>query len=215
MRNIFNMDGPIFVFLSKVADIMILNIMFLVTCVPVITIGAGLTALYATAMRCICRGEGYVFKTFWKEFASHLKHSTLSYFLVGAVYMILYIDFRAVSVMFSTTVSWLLSIIICLTALLLSMMVSYLFAYIAVADTTMKEIFKNSLLISIARLPYTVIMIVLNLAPIIIMLISGYIYVQVMAFYFLAGFAVVASVNSLLLNKTFKKFNLIDSAEDE
>lgn len=58
-------------------------------------------------------------------------------------------------------------------------------------------------------------MIALNLAPVIITLVSGYIYVQVMAFYFLAGFAVIASVNSLLLNRTFIKFNLIDQAEDE
>ncbi|SHK00638.1 YesL family protein [Hespellia stercorisuis] len=210
MRNIFNMDGPVFTLLSKAADILILNIMFLVTCVPIITIGAGLTALYATAMKCICRGEGYVFKTFLKEFTSHFKHSTLSYLLVAAAYMILYVDFRFVSAMPSTAVSWILSIVVCSVVLLLSMMVSYLFAYIAVADTTMKEIFKNSMIISIARLPFTVLMIALNLAPVIMVLVSGYIYVQVMAFYFLAGFAVVASVNSLLLNKTFKKFNLID-----
>ena len=215
MKNIFNMEGPIFVILSKAADILVLNIMFLVTCVPIITIGAGVTALYATAMKCICRGEGYVLKTFWKEFASHFKHSTLSYLLVGAAYTILYIDFRFASAMFPKTVSWILSIIVCSAALFLLMMVSYLFAYIAVADTTMKEIFKNSMIISIARLPFTAIMIALNLAPVIITLVSGYIYVQVMAFYFLAGFAVIASVNSLLLNRTFIKFNLIDQAEDE
>ncbi|MDD3362126.1 MAG: YesL family protein [Hespellia sp.] len=215
MKNIFNMDGPIFVFLSKVADILILNIMLLVTCVPIITIGAGLTALYATAMKCICRGEGYVFKTFCKEFALHFKHATLSYLLIGAAYIILYIDFRAVSVMFAATIAWVLRIVICLAALLLLMMASYLFAYIAIADTTMKENFKNSMLISIARLPYTVIMIVLNLAPVIIILVSGYIYIPMLGFYFWAGFAVVASVNSLLLNKTFKRFHMIDSAEDE
>ena len=174
-----------------------------------------MTALYAAAMKCICRGEGYIFKTFWKEFKEHFKHSTLIYLIIGAVYFILYVDFRFASTMSSRMISWGLNIIVCSAALFLSMMTSYIFAYIAVSDSTLKQIFKNSMIISIAQLPSTIAILILNLAPVIITLVSGYIYTQLMAFYFLVGFAVVASVNSLLLNSTFKKFKLIDQAEDE
>ena len=41
----FNMDGPIFRFLNKMADLCILNLIFMICCLPVITIGASLTAL--------------------------------------------------------------------------------------------------------------------------------------------------------------------------
>ena len=45
MNNLFNMDGPLFRFLSKVADLMILNLIFLISCIPIVTIGASITAL--------------------------------------------------------------------------------------------------------------------------------------------------------------------------
>ena len=43
MRQIFNLDGPVFTALSRLADLVILNLLFLLCCVPVVTIGASLT----------------------------------------------------------------------------------------------------------------------------------------------------------------------------
>ena len=45
MGKFFNMDSPIMRFMTKVADIMILNLLFVITSLPVITIGAAWTSL--------------------------------------------------------------------------------------------------------------------------------------------------------------------------
>ena len=43
---LFNPDSRIMIFLSRVADLVILNILWLVCCIPVVTIGASTTAMY-------------------------------------------------------------------------------------------------------------------------------------------------------------------------
>ena len=45
-----NLDSPVIVFLTTVADFMILNILFILCCAPVITIGPAVSALYTITM---------------------------------------------------------------------------------------------------------------------------------------------------------------------
>ena len=60
-------DSPVMRVLGRLGDIIILNMIFVVGCIPVITIGTSLSALYAVAMK-MARGEDpSVWKEFWKE----------------------------------------------------------------------------------------------------------------------------------------------------
>ena len=43
---LFNLDSPVMVFLSKVANLMILNVLTIICCIPIFTAGAAITALY-------------------------------------------------------------------------------------------------------------------------------------------------------------------------
>lgn len=49
-------DSPVMRVLGRLGDIIILNMIFVVGCIPVITIGTSLSALYAVAMK-MARGE--------------------------------------------------------------------------------------------------------------------------------------------------------------
>ena len=46
MGRIFDMDSPVMRFLGRLADLMILNLVTLLCCLPVVTIGASLTAMH-------------------------------------------------------------------------------------------------------------------------------------------------------------------------
>ena len=54
--NFFVIDSPVMRFLGRIGDIIILNLVFVVTALPVVTIGAAFSALYAVAMN-LARGE--------------------------------------------------------------------------------------------------------------------------------------------------------------
>lgn len=77
MNHLFDANGPIFTFLSKVCDIMIISILWTIFCLPVVTIGPSCAALYHTVHKSLLNSEGYVFSTFWKSFRSSLKQGIL------------------------------------------------------------------------------------------------------------------------------------------
>lgn len=89
MGGIFNYDGPLMSGLGKVADLVILNLLTLLFCIPIVTIGASLTACHYVALK-IKRGEGYVFQNFWKSFKENLKQST--------ILLLMYVVFMGVSI---------------------------------------------------------------------------------------------------------------------
>jgi len=53
MGKFFNLDSPLMRFMTKLADLMILNLLFLITCIPVITIGAAWTSLYYVTLKMV------------------------------------------------------------------------------------------------------------------------------------------------------------------
>ena len=46
MNRLFNIDNPVMQFLSKMFDLIVLNLIFILSCIPIITIGASISALY-------------------------------------------------------------------------------------------------------------------------------------------------------------------------
>lgn len=79
-----NLDSPVIVFLTTVADFMILNILFILCCAPVITIGPAVSALYTITMREARHEGGYIFKPFFKAFKNNFKQA----FLLSILYLI-------------------------------------------------------------------------------------------------------------------------------
>ena len=61
----FSIEGKLFGALSRMADLVILNVLFLLCCVPVITTGAAITAMYYVAGKMAENKEGYIFKSFF------------------------------------------------------------------------------------------------------------------------------------------------------
>ena len=47
-------ENPVIAFLNKMADLILLNLIFLLCCIPVVTIGPAITALYAVSLRWVC-----------------------------------------------------------------------------------------------------------------------------------------------------------------
>lgn len=69
MGRFFNIDSPIMHFLGRVADLMILNLVTLICCLPVVTIGASLTAMHYVLLKMVRNRESYIVRSF----SSHLR----------------------------------------------------------------------------------------------------------------------------------------------
>lgn len=99
MNRLFGMDSPLMVALMKIGDLLCLSVLWLVFSLPIFTIGASSTALYAAVFYCLRRNEAGVWKHFWKAFRENFKRSTLAWLIELAVLAVFALDaavFRAI-----------------------------------------------------------------------------------------------------------------------
>ena len=64
MNNLFNLDNPVMQFLSRIFDLVVLNVIFLVFCIPVVTAGASLSGLYYVSLKIVRGEEPYIWRYF-------------------------------------------------------------------------------------------------------------------------------------------------------
>ena len=99
MNRLFGMNSPLMVALMKIGDLLCLSVLWLVFSLPIFTIGASSTALYAAVFYCLRRNEAGVWKHFWKAFRENFKRSTLAWLIELAVLAVFSLDvavFRAI-----------------------------------------------------------------------------------------------------------------------
>lgn len=86
MGNIFSVDNAFFRLMSKVCDVFLMSILWLICSLPIVTAGAASAALNAVALRAVRNEEGYIFRSFFKAFAKYFKRATQLWlmFLAGA-----------------------------------------------------------------------------------------------------------------------------------
>ena len=77
MRSIFNLDSPIMSFLSRVGDLVWLNLLTLLCCIPVVTAGAAFTALHYVSIKMVRNEEGYLTRNYFKSFRQNFIQATL------------------------------------------------------------------------------------------------------------------------------------------
>ena len=205
MGSFFGLDSPLMRFLSRLADIFILNILFLICCVPVITIGASATALYTVTLKMARNEESYMVKGCWKAFKSNFKISTIVWLIMLVLGIILGLDYR-ITAAFTGVMGKVMQIAILIIGTFYTITMLYLFPYIARFVNDVKNSLKNALLFSILNLPYTILIAVITIAPVFLTFLTGKTLAYGLFIWLFFGFAAIAYVNSLLFRKIFAKY---------
>lgn len=201
MGKIFDLESPLFSFLSKMADLIWLNILTVVCSIPIFTIGASLTALNYVVLKMVRNEEGYINKSFFKSFKQNFKQATIIWLIILAVIMVLAGDFYILKYAVFEFPAWLRAILFAITFILL-IAVMHIFPVLAKFENTIKNTFKNSFLMGILSLPKTILMIICWIIPVLI----GLFVYQILPLVLALGISLPAYVNALLYNKTFKRF---------
>ena len=63
MNHFFHVNGPVFTFLSKFCDVLIISILWTLFCLPVVTVGPACAALYHTVHKSLLKSDGYILPT--------------------------------------------------------------------------------------------------------------------------------------------------------
>lgn len=92
MDRLFNVNNPLMRALSKLFDIGWLSLIYVVFCIPLVTIGAATTSLYYVSAKVLRKDRGYVWSEFWHSFKLNFKPATLMWLIFAAIYGLLYFN---------------------------------------------------------------------------------------------------------------------------
>jgi uncharacterized membrane protein YesL len=189
-------------FLNRFSSLVILNILFLCTSIPVFTLGASLTALYDVVFRLDTSREGKTVSAYFRAFRKNFRQSTP----VWMVFLILFIASCVNITVFSNMGGSLGHILFVVCAVILVnciLILGYTFPLISQFDNTFVNNLKNSLLLSVANLPRTLIIAVINCFPWALLFANFYSFIQLSFLWFALYFAAAAYFNSRILMKVF------------
>ena len=77
MGDFFSLEGPFMRFFDKVFNLLWLNILVIICCLPVFTAGAAFTAMHYVLLRMLHNEEGYISSNFFKSFKENFKQATI------------------------------------------------------------------------------------------------------------------------------------------
>lgn len=212
MERFFDMDNKFFTFMGRVGDFMILNILWIICCLPIVTIGASTSALYYAALKIARNEDSYPTRMFFHSFRQNLRQGiclTLIFFIAA---LVLFMDIqlcRSMGGLLGQVLTGLFLLMIFVFAIILS----YTFPILAQFENNLRNILRNALLMSISHLPFTLVILILNVIPVVLFLLFPYYFFLSIPAWLLFGFSVTAWINSKLFIRIFAKF--IPSEEEE
>lgn len=205
MHNLFHYENPFIQFLVRVGDLMILNALFILCSLPVVTLGASLTALHRVTQNMLFEQEEPLLKAFFRAFRQNFRQSTLAWLVELVVIVSLVCDVLLVMAYFDGGLAKAMYILVAVLAILVAGVFSYLMPLIARYENGMRQQVNNAVVLAIIKLPKTVLLTLLNLLPVILLLISVPVFVQTLIFWVIIGFAFVSFLTSSILKPVFQQ----------
>jgi len=191
---IFSPDGALARLLNTLGNLIVLNILTIICCVPVFTAGAAMTALYTMVMRMVRKEDGKIISEYFKAFKVNFKQATILWLIFGGLIAFMTFDIwllRSITGTFGMAYRVILFVIV------------LVFAVQARFDNTMKNTAKNALLFCVGKLPQAVLMLLLTLIPAVLLTIS-YRFVSVDFLIGLSGPAYLAAIYFADLFKNYE-----------
>ena len=199
--NIFKFDSPVMEFIGKVADMICLNLLWLICSIPVVTIGAATSAKYVVAMRILRNEQTPVFKPFFKAFAENFKQSTIIWLILMIPIAICSLDWLWIYNQGFSNVSGYYRLAMAAASMFVVGMCMCIFPFIGRFSVATKEAFKAAFVMTFLHYFQLLLIVLLEVGTIIACLwyaswlIAVALFGTTSAFYF----------NCLLMVKEFKK----------
>ena len=201
----FDTDNFLMRFSEKVLDIVTANLLFVVSCLPIVTIGVAKISLYETIFEIKKSRRMPVFKTYIRAFKQNLRLGLQLGLLELGIFLISFIDlylfWDQTGLAFQMLKAICLGMLIFLT---LVMLASYPIA--ARYDLTWKEVLQKGLLLVSFNFPWFFLMLVILFLIIMVLYLSGFTLLLGASAFLLFGFGLLAFWQAGLIEKLFVKY---------
>lgn len=198
---IFRPEGKLSGFLNKLGDLMVLNIITIACCLPVVTAGAALTALYSQTLKMVKNEEGKVVSGYFHAFRENFRQATILWGIGGGCTLFIVLDLYLLR-RFDTGFMKAYQGVLLFILVLIVMFCMYLFPVLARFENTTKNTVKNAVLFCMIHFIKSFFMLLINLLPVILTCFTlRFLFLDV-----LLGISGTAYLTSIYYRSLFKKF---------
>lgn len=200
MQKLFSTDGKIYSWMERFYQVLLLNIIFIITCLPLITIGAATAAAYGTTYKLIDHREGILYKEYLHQFKQNFIPATKAWFsmvfvVLGSIGVLPYIRPFIINNRIAYYLIMVLVALIILTTL-------YLFPLIARFENTVVNAAINAMILSLKHLSTSILLFFVTVGGIVLPF-----YVPKLFFAWLfVGVGMVFFINGKLLLRIFDRY---------
>lgn len=202
--NLFSYNSPVMRFLERVFDLVVLNLLTLVLCIPIVTAGAAMTALYKTLFD-IRQQKGRTLITFWQtfraEFRPALPLGLLAFVAIAAYGGYLYLLYAQLA----AEAAWAWITVAAIGALFFFPM-TFVFPLFAKFQNTIKKTIVNAFYMSIRHLPVTLLMLAMQAVWVFAIFLFPYQAAFLVLAWFFFGISLPAYLGSGLFLKVFAHY---------
>lgn len=198
-RNLLRPDSPLMITMTQITDCIFLSLFWLLGCFPVVTAGASFGALYDSVYYGFRRGDKHPWQRFFHSFKANWKSGivpTLVFILLAVLLGKGTIGLWNAAVYGS--ISWTAFAAGAFLGVTALGILSVLFPVLSRFENTLANLLKNTLLLSLANLPRTIALGMLNAAA--VLLCAKYIF----PLFFLPG--LIALISTWLVEPMFKPY---------
>ncbi len=205
----FKLDSPLMTFLNKVADILILSIVFMVACIPIFTGGAAFTAAYYMSFKMVKNEETYIVRGFFKAFKENFKQATIIWLFVLLLGGLIFADYYIILESGMDFPRW-IRIATVTVSIIAAFGAVFVFPLQAYFSNTVKNTIKNAFLMALSHIPSAFLLVAIYAVPYAIVYFVNYLIPAV----FLLGFGCIFYFKAFVLLKVFKHYEPEDETQE-
>ena len=210
MWKIFEPDGTLGRILSWIGDLILLNLLWLVCSLPVVTAGASTAALHAVLQRRLLNeDESGMIRGFFPAFRANFRRATAAWLILLALIALCWLNFRAAALLDGFV--W--RVAAGVGAVLLALELTGIFPLLARYENTLGNQMKNAMLFSVGNLPRVLLLWLLEGGFAALALVPE-LTRHVLALCLFLAVSGFAALETLLLRKPFARLESAQSEQD-
>ncbi len=208
MKSIFSHDGVLFRITERLGNLILLNLLYLLFCIPIVTIGPATAALHYVTLKYAANEEDRVWEPFIHSFKQNLKQGLIVGLLTVVVGVFLAFDLYYIYQMVSAgqMLDKVALVLVSLACIVYLMATAYIYPLLARYENSIRQMLRTATILAIRHLPATVCMAIISAAPILMLMYTPLTFMLALSFYFFIGFAAIAFLQDKLIVRIFWQY---------
>lgn len=205
MRNMIDYNSNFMSRINTFCDLILLNLFFLISCLPVVTIGPAVSAMSHVTMKIVRREEGSVWNTYWRSFRGSFRQAFLFWLIFLALCLMLLADFRFFPVILPDLYR-IPQAIVFFVFLAGSCVMLYLLPAVSHFQYTFRQAFRSASLMVLAHFPATVLLLALHGLCLLTLLLPQLPFMYCACYFLICGFSILSLLSSHILSRIFMRY---------